>query len=87
MPVFEFLHGEKIPLWLLQELDAIWRKLSGLDFPSIVFVSLHELLSCGFNSISSNCEHGSLILCSADVLSHLGTMCFDYLFVEILWET
>ena len=72
---------------LLQESDTVRCKLSGLNFPAIIFECLHQLISGGLDSIRADGEHGPLVLCLTYLFSNLRTMSLNNLLVEILWET
>ena len=77
VPVFEFLHREKVPLGLLQEFDAVRSILCRLYLPSIVLESLNQLVSGSLDSVCPDSHHRPLVLSPAYLLSDLGAMSFD----------
>jgi hypothetical protein len=81
VPVFEFLHGEKVPLGLLQEFDAVRSILCRLYLPAVVFESLNQLIPGSLDSIGPDGHHRPLILSPAYLLSCLGAMRFHDLLV------
>ena len=81
MPVFEFLHREKVPLGLLQEFDAVRSILGRLYLPAIIFESLNQLIPGSLDSIGPDSHHRPLVLSPAYLLSDLGPVSFHDLLV------
>ena len=81
VPVFEFLHREKVALGLLQEFDAVRSILGRLNLPSVIFECLDQLIPGSLNSICPHSHHRPLILSPAYLLSYMRAMCFHYLLV------
>jgi len=81
VPVFEFLHREKVPLGLLQEFDTVRSILCRLYLPAVVFESLNQLIPGSLDSIGPDSHHRPLILSPAYLLSDLWSMSFDDLLV------